>query len=181
MPLSAKQQAVALALAAGRTAAEAAGEHGCGERTVRRWLAEVPEFRQRIEATRTALFNQAVGKLADLCGKAATTLGELLDSEAEGVRLRAAQAILSTAPQLREATGLAAKVDDLERRLAEVGREHNGASQAGAEGGTNARGDGHQEEGAAAGGTDPAGPEPDPGNGRDGAGPLAGETPPLFR
>jgi hypothetical protein len=122
MPVSAKQETVALALASGRTVAEAAAEHHCGERTIRRWLAEVDGFRQRVQELRTELFSLTVGRLSELSVKAAEALGELLDSQTEGVRLQAARSILEHGPKLREATDLAGQVEEF-RRLVEEGRQ----------------------------------------------------------
>jgi hypothetical protein len=47
-PLTPRQERAALALAAGATIADAAGRNGCGARTVKRWLAELPAFRRRV-------------------------------------------------------------------------------------------------------------------------------------
>jgi hypothetical protein len=117
MPLSAKQLAVAVALAAGKSVPEAAGEHDCGERTVRRWAAEVEDFRAHVQALRAELFSLAAGKLSALGGQAAQTLGELLGADGAGIRLQAARSILEHAVRIREAT-------DIEDRLAALERRH---------------------------------------------------------
>jgi hypothetical protein len=117
MTFSAKQETAALALAAGKTAEEAAAECSCCKRTIQRWLAEVAGFRARVQEIRTELFGLAVGRLSDLSGKAATALGQLLESDTEGIRLQAARSILEHGPKLREATDLAGKMDDLERQM----------------------------------------------------------------
>jgi hypothetical protein len=108
-----------LALAAGRSAAEAAAACGVGERTVRTWLAD-PAFVARVQAIRGELSALAVGRLADLSGKAADALGRLLDEPSPMARLGAARAILEAGPWLREQDELAAKLAALEAKLADV-------------------------------------------------------------
>jgi hypothetical protein len=107
-----------MALATGFSVAESARRAGFGERTVYRRLAE-PAFRAQVVEARAQMFSQAVGRLADLAGKAVDTLGELLDSENEGVRLQASKAVLELGPRIRESVDLAAEVADLKRRLEE--------------------------------------------------------------
>jgi hypothetical protein len=102
MPLSAKKEAVALVLASGRSVAQAATVCGAGVRTIRRWQAEDDRFRQRMQEMRTEMFSQAAGRLSGLLDKAAQTMGELLDSEAEGIRLQAASRILEHCPKKME-------------------------------------------------------------------------------
>jgi HEAT repeat protein len=117
---SAKQEQVALLLAAGRTIKDAAAEGGSGERTVFRWLAE-DGFRALVAGLRGRLMDQAVGKLADAASQAADELRELLGDESATVRLRAAVAILDAAVKTREHAELAEQVAELERRMAEKG------------------------------------------------------------
>jgi hypothetical protein len=115
---TARQDAAALALAAGREVKAAAEACGVGERTLHRWR-EAAAFRSRVQELRTELFGLAVGRLCELTGKAADRLGQLVDSKTETVALGAAKAILEAAPRLRESVDLLAQVADLERRLAE--------------------------------------------------------------
>jgi hypothetical protein len=96
LPLTAKQEAAAFLLATGRPVKEAAAECGAGERSLRRWLAEHKGFIRRVREFRTGVLAEAVGRLATLGGKAADTLGRLLDDESPGVRLRAAATVLGT-------------------------------------------------------------------------------------
>jgi hypothetical protein len=137
VPLSAKQEAAALSLAGGRTAAETVASVGCGLRTLRRWLAEDAEFRGRVEGLRSEMFAAAVGGLAELAQKAARTLGVLLDSETDGIRLQAARSVLEHGPRLREAVDMAAQMAALRQEIEELRREHrhaaarNGFAQAG--------------------------------------------------
>jgi hypothetical protein len=119
-PLSARQQRVALALAGGASVARAARRCEAGERTVRRWLKERPDFAAEVGRLRTELFDRAIGRLSRFAGKGARELGKLLASSDERVRLGAAKALVALAMQSREAGELAEKVDELERLL----REH---------------------------------------------------------
>jgi hypothetical protein len=110
-------EALALALASGQTLRDAARAVGIGERTAARRWAD-PAFRRRVTETRSALFAEAVGRLAVLAGKAADALGELLTSGRDLVKLQAAKGVLELGPKLREAGELAERLDALERRMA---------------------------------------------------------------
>jgi hypothetical protein len=96
-----RREAVALALASGRTVRDAAHETGVGERTVHTWLTD-ESFCALVTATRADLFTLAVGKLADLAGLAADALKGLLTSQSESIRLQAARAVLEYGPRFRE-------------------------------------------------------------------------------
>jgi transposase len=117
MARNGRREAVALALASGQTVREAAKGAGCGERTVHTWLAD-DAFRRRVAEVRTDLFAQAVGRLSRLAGQAADTLGDLLGSKNDPVRLQAARAILEGGLRLHEALDLATRLESLEARLA---------------------------------------------------------------
>jgi transposase-like protein len=173
MPLSGKQQAVALSLAAGKTVTEAVREHGVSERTIRRWLAEADGFRPRIQELRTALFSDTVGRLADLSGRAAAALGELLDSDKDGVRLQAARCVLEEGPRLRESVDLAGQLEQLRAELEVLKRERreSAARNGTAGGGTAGAAIGQPVAGAGGPGEGPGGR---PGGGGDAGGPVAG-------
>jgi hypothetical protein len=109
--------ALVLALATGVSVPAAAQRAGVSERTAYRRLDE-PSFCRRVAETRSALFAEAVGRLAALAGKAADALGELLTSDRDLVKLQAAKGVLELGPKLREAGELAERIDALERRLA---------------------------------------------------------------
>jgi transposase-like protein len=115
--LTARQQAAALALAAGREVKAAAQSCGVGARTLHRWRRGAA-FRARLQELQAELFGLAVGRLCELTGKAADRLGELLGSKTETVALGAAKAILEAAPQLRDAAELEARLAALEQQLA---------------------------------------------------------------
>jgi hypothetical protein len=112
-----KREAVALAIASGRSLRQAAEQCGAGERTVKRWHAEDPSFRRRVAELRSEMFDEAVGLLSRLGGKAALVLGLLLDSASEKVRLQAARTVLDQAVRTRDLAELAAGVQELKQRL----------------------------------------------------------------
>jgi hypothetical protein len=116
-----KREAVALAVASGLSLRQAADQCRVGQRTVMRWHQE-EAFRRRIAELRTELFDQAVGLLSRLGGKAAAVLGMLLDSGDEKVKLAAAKAILDQAAKTRDLAELAAGVEELRQRLDEQDR-----------------------------------------------------------
>src|SRR5579884_1602289 len=120
-----RQEVVALALATGQEIKATAAACGVAESTIHRWLHE-ESFRQRVDELRTALFDAAVGKLAGLSGQAVDVLERLLTSKKEAVRLSAARTILQLGPDLREQTDLAARLDDLKRRIEEQHHVHPG-------------------------------------------------------
>jgi len=117
------------ALAKGLSVPAAAQQAGVSERTAYRRLDD-PLFRRRISETRSALFAEAVGRLAALAGKAADALGELLSSDRDLVKLQAAKGVLDLGPKLREAGELAERLDEVERQLA-GGDESTGQPQSG--------------------------------------------------
>jgi hypothetical protein len=117
----AQRDAAALAIARGQQVKLAAKETGVGLRTLHRWLTEDQDFRRRVGELRDELFSEAVGRLSDLAGLAADTLGDLLDSNDEKVRLQACRAVLDCGIRLREAAEWQARVAAIEVFLEERG------------------------------------------------------------
>jgi hypothetical protein len=109
--------ALLLALAAGRPVRDAAGSAGLGERTARRRLAD-PDFRRRVVEARGEMVARALGKMADGMAEAADTLRQLLRAEGESVRLGAARSILELGNKLRESVELEQRLAALEEQLA---------------------------------------------------------------
>ena len=94
-----KSQVIGLILE-GNTQRRAAKEAGVSEETVSRWKSEDTLFASTLENYRRDLYESQAQKLLDLSGDAVNTLGELLKSEDEGIRLRASQAVLkATMPE----------------------------------------------------------------------------------
>lgn len=109
-----RDDALAVALAAGQTIRAAASAAGIGERTASRRWAD-PDFRRRVAELRADMIGRATGKMGDGMAEAADVLRTLLAAESESVRLAACRAILELGVKLRETVELAARVADLER------------------------------------------------------------------
>jgi hypothetical protein len=148
------REPVALCLAAGKTVRDTAAECKVSERAIGNWLLD-PSFTTRVMEVRTELFDKAVGKLADLSGKAADVLGSLLDCDSVQVRRQTATSILELAPKIRESTELAREVAALKKQLAGTADdlEHAGDAVPGTgsveNGGPGSRADGDADAGAA--------------------------------
>ncbi len=113
--LSPKQEAAALALAAGLPLRVAAKQSGAGERTIKTWTATTPAFNRRVAELRADMTSRALGRLADGMAGAADTLGYLSrKGKSETVRLGAARAILELGTKLREAVEMEARIAALE-------------------------------------------------------------------
>ena len=108
--------ALLLALAAGKTITDASIAAGLGERTARRRL-DGPDFRRRVAEARTEMVSRALGKLADSMTEAADTLRQLLRAEGESVRLGAARSVLELGNKLRESVEIEARLQALERQI----------------------------------------------------------------
>jgi hypothetical protein len=119
--LTAKQEATALALAAGFTQQEAAKKSGAGARTIKAWLATQPAFNQRIREMRSEMTSRALGKLADQMGSAAETLNSLhREATSESVRLSAARSVIELGTKLKESVELEERIADLESKQPEL-------------------------------------------------------------
>jgi hypothetical protein len=114
--------ALALAVAAGRTLRKAAARAGVSERTAARRWAD-PAFRPRVAALRADLVRRALGRLAGGMAADADALRHLLGAASEPVRLGAACALLELGVRLRESVELEDRLRDLEGRLGEGGGE----------------------------------------------------------
>jgi AcrR family transcriptional regulator len=110
-------EALIVAMASGRTVAEAAASAGISPRTAYRRLNDV-DIRWCIREARTDLLEQAVGRLADAATAAVETLVENLAAPSETVRVRAAVALLDQLAKLRAATETDARLTALEAALA---------------------------------------------------------------
>jgi hypothetical protein len=118
--IDARIDALALALAAGKTITEAAVAADLSRRTATRRVID-PAFRRRVAELRAEMVARALGKMADGMAAAAETLRALLDAEGESVRLGAARSILELGNKLREAVELEERLATLEQRLAARG------------------------------------------------------------
>jgi hypothetical protein len=112
---AAKREAVAVALACGRTAKAAAAECDIAERTVGLWMSD-DAFRRRVGALRGEMVARAVGKMADSMADAADQLRRLLKAKSESVSLAAARSLLELGSKLREHADFEERLAELERR-----------------------------------------------------------------
>jgi hypothetical protein len=119
-PWGAKQTRAAALLASGETHKDVAAAVGCGVRTLHTWLDD-PGFRAFVGALRDHILAETLGKLVTASTRAASVLEGLLEAENEGVRLRAATAIIDTMIKTREHGELSARVTELEAQLAASG------------------------------------------------------------
>ena len=75
--LGRKQEAAILALLTSRTVEDAAGAVGISARTMYRWLKE-PAFDAAYRKAKRTEFSQAIARLHQMCGPAATTPGKVM-------------------------------------------------------------------------------------------------------
>ena len=109
-----------ISLACGASAAAAAREAGCNEKTVRRRLAD-PKFRSRLHQMRGEALERAGGMLTAASMKAVQTLLALQDAnQPAAVRLGAAKAVLELGMKVREVNEIEQRMAALEERLAQV-------------------------------------------------------------
>jgi type II secretory pathway component PulF len=121
--------ALIVALAKGLTARSAATEAGLSERTVYRRLQD-PAFRQAVDAARSQLVSETLGRLISSGVSAAATLQALLKARSEHVRLGSARAILELTQRYREADELERRITALEQALVEQPTAFPGRSTA---------------------------------------------------
>ncbi len=96
-----RRDAAALALARGLRVPQVSQETQISERTLYRWSAEDEAFQQRVEEFRHELLEQAFGRVPDWAVRASDTLGELLGSQDDRVRLQAARSLLAALGSMR--------------------------------------------------------------------------------
>jgi len=114
------------ALAAGSAYENAASAAGVSARTVRRRMTD-PLFAAELARRRAVRVSDLTGQIMNLGARAVSVLGEALDAEAVGDRLRAANLILTSLRRYR-ADG------DLELRLTALEEGTGSYAAAGAEG-----------------------------------------------
>lgn len=107
------EQAIA-ALLSTRTIEDAARAAGIGTNTLRRWI-RLPEFEAAYREARAALLSQAISRLQEASGAAATTVLKIMlcPYAPAGARLRAAEIVLEQATK-------ASSMEDLDVRLANL-------------------------------------------------------------
>jgi hypothetical protein len=121
--LAPKQEAAAVALAAGATLGEAAKKSGAGVTTIKTWTATVPAFGRRVAELRCEMTSRALGRMTDNLASAADTLGFLArKGKSEQVRLGAARAVIELGVKLRETVELETRISALEAGRTQVKR-----------------------------------------------------------
>jgi hypothetical protein len=111
--------ALAAALAAGKTVRDAAASVGVAERTAFRRLSD-PAFKARVSELRGGIVAAAAGRLADGMAAAADVLWALLAHDDPHVHHRAAVKVLELAANLRIQVELEDLMRELEARVAEL-------------------------------------------------------------
>jgi phage terminase small subunit len=121
--LSPRQRRFVAAMLTARTVREAAESVGVSERTGLKYLAD-PKVKAALSAALDGALGDATRATVGAMREAVATLEAIHGDEAQpaGSRVAAARAILEAGPRLREALDLAARVADLEQRIAEGGQ-----------------------------------------------------------
>jgi hypothetical protein len=118
---SRKQEAAIAALLSEPTVERAAVKAHVSYRTLKAWLVD-PSFLQAYREARRSVVEGAVARLQTTCLSAVVTLWQSLSCETPSVRVQAAKAILDQSFRGLEAFDLLARVETLERQLAERGQ-----------------------------------------------------------
>ncbi len=80
-----------------------------------------PGFSAALRDAQSEVYRAALAGVAELANRALATVADLLSAKSESVKLSAARAVLETAAGHLEAAALAARLDEIERRLAPGG------------------------------------------------------------
>ena len=120
--LTTKQHLAIAALLAHPTVGQAAIAAGCGNRTLRRWLAD-PDFRRELVASELDLIDSAVRLMVSDLETNAQVMRTIRDDPTNGpaVRLRAAVAIADDLLRWRELRNVEARLAALEVAYDAVG------------------------------------------------------------
>jgi hypothetical protein len=111
-PTEKNKMAFAVEVARGSSIAQAAMTIGVSEGTGYRWSRK-PEVRKSIDDIRSAVLQSASNRIVCLATKAVDTLGRLLDSESEQIRLSAARAVLDGTVKMREMAELDKELEQI--------------------------------------------------------------------
>jgi len=120
--LSRPQRTALFALISGANQNEAALVAGCSLRTMQRWVAR-PDFKAALTTGVDVSMSVSVSRLSAIADTAITVLSETMTKESSTVsqRLRAANSTLNHVLKLAELHSVLARIDDIERRLDDVG------------------------------------------------------------
>jgi hypothetical protein len=112
-----KDVLLAMALAAGASASDAARQLELSLSTVKRRMAD-PDFRQFVSELRAQMLERALGRVTDNMTQAADTLVKLLNDPSPAIQIRASRALLTLGLRLHDAVDLANRVHEVEAELA---------------------------------------------------------------
>jgi hypothetical protein len=117
--LSPKQESAAVSLGNGCTIARAARHCGASLRTVKLWLATVPDFKQRVNQLRSEMTSQAIGQLAELLATANSAFRRLLEAPDTPPRilLETGRTVFETYIGLTNQSDLQEQIDRLKASL----------------------------------------------------------------
>jgi ACT domain-containing protein len=107
------QEAALVALLNSKSIAEAARKSGISLRTLHRYLEE-PDFQREYRKARSAIVENAVGRIQSMVSDAADTLHRNLSCEIPAAEVRTAQIIIDTALRGREQTEIIERLEALE-------------------------------------------------------------------
>lgn len=120
-----KQQARAIAaLLTSPSVSEAAEKAGIGERTLYRWLAEDPDFKQALAAAESDAISSAVRELIGDMRENLATVREIRQSDesSAAIKLRAAALLDACLLRWREIATFEERLVAIEARLSSEGR-----------------------------------------------------------
>jgi hypothetical protein len=103
-----------LGVASGMSVRGAGRAAGISQSAAQR-MATTPEFAELVQRIRRELVSRTIGRLSRLSVKAAATLGRLLDSPAEDVRLKAATVLIDKLLSVSTHADLEERIEQLEK------------------------------------------------------------------
>ena len=106
------QLAFALELARGASVAQAAKKVRIALTTGYRWDKK-QEVRQAVDDFRRSVLQTACNKMISITGKAVETLGQLLDSKSEQIRLATARTVIDGTAKLRQLAELEQELEQI--------------------------------------------------------------------
>jgi hypothetical protein len=108
---------LALQVAIGRTVAAAARDLEVDPKTAQHW-ARQPDFKNLVTRHRDSIINRTVGKLVRYSTKAIETMGKLLDSPNESVRLSAARCLMDKLIEVETHAAQSRQLSAMQEQLA---------------------------------------------------------------
>lgn len=110
---------LALQVATGRTLSGAARDLGVDLKTAQSW-ARLEIFQAKVTRNRNAIVDRTVGKLVKLSVKAVETMGKLLDSQNEHIRLSAAKNLMDKLLEIESHAAQSRQLAKLQDQIASL-------------------------------------------------------------